>query len=47
MRAVASKQNQVEYMALWAGQGLRFIHEENHAKNIIRDILDEAEKILR
>ena len=46
IRKEASKQNQIEYMALWAGQGLRLIHQENHAEMIIKELMDEAEKIL-
>ena len=46
IRKEAFKQNQIEYMALWAGQGLRLIHHENHAEMIIKELIDEAEKIL-
>ncbi len=46
IRKEASKQNQIEYMSLWAGQGLRFIHQENPAEMIIKELMGEAEKIL-
>ncbi len=46
IRKEAFKQNQIECMALWAGQGLRLIHHENHAEMIIKELMDEAEKIL-
>ncbi|MEH7387235.1 nitronate monooxygenase, partial [Bacillus sp. JJ1521] len=46
MRIEASKQDQIEYMALWAGQGLRFIDCENHAEFIIKELIDEVERIL-
>lgn len=46
IRTEAFKQNQVEYMALWAGQGLGLIHHENHAEMIIKEFMDEANNIL-
>ncbi|WP_071394813.1 NAD(P)H-dependent flavin oxidoreductase [Bacillus tuaregi] len=46
LRKEAFKQNQIEYMALWAGQGLRFMQHENHAEMIIKELIDEAEEIL-
>ena len=33
-------------MALWAGQGLRLIHHENHAEMIIKELIEEAKGLL-
>lgn len=46
LRAVAAKNNNSEFMSLWAGQNLRGLVAEEYAGNIVREIIEEAEKIL-
>lgn len=46
IRDEASKQGNIEYMSLWAGQGLRLMNEENNVATIMKNLLDEASEIL-
>lgn len=46
IRDEASKQGNIEYMSLWAGQGLRLMNEENNVATIMKKLLDEASEIL-
>lgn len=46
IRNEASKQGNIEYMSLWAGQGLHLMNEENDVETIMKGLLDEARDIL-
>lgn len=47
IRAAAAKSGNPEFMSLWAGQSTRMLTEELKAAEIVRSIMDEAEKICR
>ncbi|GGE81038.1 NAD(P)H-dependent flavin oxidoreductase [Priestia taiwanensis] len=47
IRKAASLQNDANYMSLWAGQGTRLLKGEKHAKDIIKDIIQQAESIFQ
>lgn len=46
LRAAAARNNNSEFMSLWAGQNLRALVKEQHAADIVREIIEEAGKIL-
>jgi len=46
IRNAAGKQNNTNYMSLWAGQGLRLLTRGQSAKEIMEEILEEARVIL-
>lgn len=46
IRNAAAKQNNANYMSLWAGQGLRMLTSGQSAEEIIEEILEEARAIL-
>lgn len=46
IRNEAHKQNKVDYMSLWAGQGLRTMKKETTVAVIIKEVLKEAKNIL-
>lgn len=47
IRSAAAKNNNPEYMSLWAGQNLRSVVKEQSAAEIIAEIVEDALKILR
>lgn len=47
VRAAAAKNDDDEYMSLWAGQNLRSVTKEQSAKAIIEDIVEGAKAILK
>ncbi|MDR6880011.1 nitronate monooxygenase [Bacillus sp. 3255] len=47
IRNAAAKQNNPEYMSLWAGQGLRMLTSGQTAESIVREIIQQAQGILR
>ncbi|UTR10657.1 nitronate monooxygenase [Evansella sp. LMS18] len=46
IRKAAKKQGNKEYLSLWSGQGIRMIKEEQSAKEIINDIMEQAARII-
>lgn len=46
IRNAAAKQNNSNYMSLWAGQGLRMLTSGQSAGNMIEEIIQEAKAIL-
>lgn len=46
VRAAAAKNNDAEYMSLWAGQNLRSIDKEQKAGDIVKLLVEEAKIIL-
>nr|WP_176872815.1 nitronate monooxygenase [Paenibacillus sp. CF095] len=46
IRNVSARQNNAEYMALWAGQGTRMLTADQAAGDIINQIVTDARKIL-
>ncbi|MCM3628336.1 nitronate monooxygenase family protein [Paenibacillus glycanilyticus] len=47
IRNAASKQQNSEYLSLWAGQGTRMLTEDQTAKQIVEDIMHQAQAILQ
>ncbi|WP_044639782.1 NAD(P)H-dependent flavin oxidoreductase [Risungbinella massiliensis] len=45
IRKRAAETNQTDYMSLWAGQATRLLKAEQTAEEVIRELLDEAEKV--
>ncbi|MFF2479802.1 NAD(P)H-dependent flavin oxidoreductase [Paenibacillus sp. NPDC058071] len=46
IRNESAKQNNADYMSLWAGQGLRMLTSGHSAVEIVKDIIQKAEAIL-
>lgn len=46
IRNAASKQQQAEYLSLWAGQGTRMLTSDYTARQIIDEIMTQAENII-
>jgi nitronate monooxygenase len=46
IRNAASKQDNAEFMSLWAGQGTRMLTDRQRAEDIISEILQQANSIL-
>lgn len=46
IRNASSKQNNTEYMSLWAGQGTRMLTDHQKAEDIITEILQQAHSLL-
>jgi nitronate monooxygenase len=47
IRNAASKQDNAEFMSLWAGQGTRLLTDRQKAEDIISEILQQAKSILQ
>ncbi|MCZ8516571.1 nitronate monooxygenase family protein [Paenibacillus filicis] len=46
IRNAAGKQQQAEYLSLWAGQGTRMLTAENTAKQIVDEIINQAAALI-
>ena len=46
IRGAAAKNNNPEYMSLWAGQNLRSVVKEQSAAEIVEEIMKKAQEIL-
>ncbi|WP_028403441.1 NAD(P)H-dependent flavin oxidoreductase [Ectobacillus panaciterrae] len=46
IRNASSKQNNAEYMSLWAGQGTRMLTDRQKAEDIVTEILQKAHSLL-
>ncbi|MFD1677903.1 NAD(P)H-dependent flavin oxidoreductase [Alicyclobacillus fodiniaquatilis] len=46
IRQAAAKQNNAEFMSMWAGQGLRLLHAQSAAA-LVEDVLRTAESLLK
>lgn len=47
IRNAASEQSNTQYMSLWAGQGTRLLTNRQKAEDIIAEILQQANSILK
>ncbi|WP_053376004.1 NAD(P)H-dependent flavin oxidoreductase [Paenibacillus sp. FJAT-27812] len=47
IRNASAKQNNPEFMSLWAGQGLRMLTSGQSAESIIQETIDQAQKIVQ
>jgi nitronate monooxygenase len=47
IRKEAARQNNSEYMSLWAGQGTRLLTSNEQASVIVKNIMEEAQRSLR
>lgn len=46
IRKAAKKQGNKEYLSLWSGQGIRMVKEGQSAEEIIKDIMEQAARII-
>jgi nitronate monooxygenase len=46
IRSAAAEKNRPEYMSLWAGQATRLLSPEENAADILKNIMEEAKRIL-
>ncbi|WP_242144140.1 MULTISPECIES: nitronate monooxygenase family protein [unclassified Bacillus cereus group] len=47
IRKQATKQNNHEYMSLWAGQGTRLLREDVTAKDVVNQVVEEANSLFK
>lgn len=46
IRKAAAEKNRPEYMSLWAGQATRLLRSDEHAAQILENIMEEANQVL-
>jgi nitronate monooxygenase len=47
LRNAAKQQGKSEYMSLWAGQGIRLMKDGQTAQDVVCEIMDQANEILK